>query len=139
MTPHELSLLHKKCFTFPRPWSTFEFEVLLKTSLLIVRPNSFLLGRLAGAEAEILTLAVDPDHRLKGLGYDLIAAFISEASLKGASQFILEVSEINIAAIKLYKKHLFKQIAVRPRYYSSEIGGEKKDALVLSYCPTLKK
>jgi ribosomal-protein-alanine N-acetyltransferase len=137
MTPNELSLLHKKCFTFPRPWSRYEFEVLLKTSLLIIKPNSFLLGRLAGAEAEILTLAVDPDHRLKGLASCLITTFISKASSKGASKFILEVSELNTAAIKLYEKHLFKQIAVRRKYYSSEIGKERINALVLSYRPTL--
>ena len=75
MTPDALAALHRLCFTdTPRPWSAEEFRELLElpSTLFAVRPGGFALGRLAGLEAEVLTLAVHPAARRRGLGAALV-------------------------------------------------------------------
>ncbi len=84
------------------------------------------LARVAADEAEVLTLAVLPAARRRGLGGALLAAAAREAARRGARTLFLEVAEGNAAARALYAAAGFAPVGRRPRYYP---GGA--DALVL--------
>jgi [ribosomal protein S18]-alanine N-acetyltransferase len=132
MTPQALAALHRLCFTSPRPWSAAEFaEFLASPSVfLIERPKGFALGRIAGPEVELLTLAVHPAARRCGVATGLLAEFEGFARKKGAEQAFLEVSEQNTAAIALYHRQGYKDAGYRKNYYASPTG-PKSSALVM--------
>jgi [ribosomal protein S18]-alanine N-acetyltransferase len=70
-----------------------------------------------GTEADIQTLAVAPAAQRQGLGARLLAALLVAAAERGAAGVMLEVRADNAAAIALYRRHGFEQLAVRRRYY----------------------
>lgn len=124
MTTDELAALHAKCFTEPRPWLAEEFHELLNTNTCFICCNThgFAIGRVAGPEVELLTIAVDPDHRRKGIAHDLMAAFELQAKEKGAEDAFLEVAEDNQAAIALYQRFEYVPKGKRKGYYASPTG-----------------
>jgi ribosomal-protein-alanine N-acetyltransferase len=92
-------------------------------------PGAFGLVRRIVAEAEILTLAVAPEHRRRGLGAALVAQAVAWARLSGARSLFLEVARDNDAALALYRAANFEEIGLRRAYYSRATGA--MDALVL--------
>ena len=84
-----------------------------------------MLARVAGGEAEILTLAVAPAARGKGLGHELLQAAIGKARALGADTMFLEVGADNPAALALYARSGFVKVGGRKGYYRG------RDALVL--------
>ena len=133
MTPDQLAALHEKCFETPRPWRAGEFADLLKSPqvFLIAQANGFALGRVAGPEVELLTLAVDPSVRRRGIGWALLTEIEKTARQNHAKQIFLEVSENNGAAITLYHKAGYRKAGLRKDYYKG-LSGQNVDALVLS-------
>ena len=89
----------------------------------------FILCRRMATEAEVLTLAVDPDQRRHGLGSALLAAAVDWAGEAGADALFLEVACDNAAAIALYQSADFLEVGRRRAYYSRP--GGAMDALVL--------
>ena len=134
MTPEALADLHARCFTTPRPWRADEFSELLKTPgiFLISHSNGFAMGRIAGPEAELLTIAVHPDAHNAGHGGRLIDDFLCKAATSGAREVFLEVAENNAPAIALYRKSGFLEIAKRKEYFK-QIGGKALTALIFKY------
>jgi ribosomal-protein-alanine N-acetyltransferase len=133
MTPEALAALHRTAFTdTPRPWSAAEFAALLDQpgTLLATRPGGFALGRVAGPEAELLTLAVHPAARRRGLATRLVAAFEAEAAARGAEECLLEVAETNAAARALYARLGYLPAGRRRGYYRRP-AAPAVDALVL--------
>ncbi|MEL6233645.1 MAG: GNAT family N-acetyltransferase [Pseudomonadota bacterium] len=128
MTPAEMAALHARCFTqAPPPWSEAAFAEALAApgALALTRPGACLIARVMGPEAELLTLAVDPDQRRRGLGAALIAEFHSHASAAGAEEAFLEVVRTNHAARALYEAAGYVSVGSRPGYYAGT------DALIL--------
>lgn len=78
----------------------------------------FVLARIAAGEAEILTLAVDPASRGRGLGRRLMEAVAASALAGGATALFLEVAEDNDAARALYGRLGFDEVGRRPAYYA---------------------
>ncbi|HKF26668.1 MAG TPA: ribosomal protein S18-alanine N-acetyltransferase [Candidatus Acidoferrum sp.] len=70
-----------------------------------------------GEEAEILDLAVEPQHRRQGLASFLLENFMLWLSRTTVRSIFLEVRESNFAAIALYAKFGFKNCGRRPNYY----------------------
>lgn len=70
-------------------------------------------------ECEIMHIAVDENARRKGIGNQLIAKLIDHAKSEKIVKIHLEVRESNISAISLYKKHGFKIISTRKKYYTN--------------------
>ncbi len=102
MTPDVLAALHAAAFTeAPRPWTATEFAALLaqREVFLAAEPGGFALGRVAGPEAELLTLAVQPALRRRGIGRLLLGTFEAKATAGGAEEALLEVSALNVAAV----------------------------------------
>lgn len=130
--PKALAGLHKRSFTLPRPWSAAEIATLLADPavFLCTTDHGFALGRTVLDEAELLTLAVDPDHRRKGLGAALLCDYHHQASQRGTTQSFLEVAADNVAALGLYLAAGYTARGRRPRYYSAS-GAEAVDAVVM--------
>ena len=82
-------------------------------------------------EAELLTLAVDPDRRRQGLGAQLLTEYERQAQSRGAASSFLEVAADNIAANSLYIQHGYVQAGRRIGYYKTP-DQHRIDALVLS-------
>ena len=83
-----------------------------------------------GADAEVMTLAVAPAARGRGLGRVLLDALRTAAVDRGAGRILLEVRADNTAARGLYATAGFEQVALRPGYYRTP-GADPVDALVL--------
>ncbi len=132
MTPAELAGLHARCFAVPRPWSVAEFQTFLAApaTVVTVRPGGFALGQVMADEAELLTIAVDPGERRRGLGRLLLGAFLADCAARGAATVFLEVDAGNAPALALYNSAGF-QVAGRRRAYYHAPDGTSTDALVL--------
>ena len=90
----------------------------------------FSLSRTVADEAELLLLAVAPDHRRRGIGRMLLDHFMDRSRDSGASRVHLEVREGNPAVI-MYRQAGFVFAGRRPKYYRGRFGGDF-DALTLS-------
>ena len=134
MQPEALATLHALCFITPRPWRADEFKNLLDTPgiFIITHDHGFALGRIAGPEAELLTIAVHPDAQNAGMGRRLVADFSQHATSLGANDIFLEVAENNAAAIALYRKSGFVEVAKRGEYFK-QTNGPALTALVMKY------
>lgn len=134
MIPEDLAVLHARCFTAPPPWSATDFADLLDDPLaflLVEGDAGFLLGRTVAGEAELLTLAVAPEARRRGLARALVSRFLYQARLRGAEQAFLEVAADNVPAIALYESVGFSPAGLRRGYYRRP-DGQRSDALVLA-------
>jgi len=78
-------------------------------------------------EGHITNIAVDPEHRGKGIGDALVQSIIKTARENDVERMTLEVRPTNWTALNLYKKYGFKEAGVRKGYY--EDTGE--DALIM--------
>jgi len=85
-----------------------------------------ILARVAADEAEILTLAVTPAARRRGLGTALLRAAMHRARDLGATAMFLEVAVTNQPARALYASLGFSEAGSRRHYYS-----DGTDALIL--------
>lgn len=124
-----MAAIHRACFAGPEQWGADAFAMQLAlpgTFGLIASEGGLLIGRAAAGEAEVLTLAVVPAQRRKGLGRALLRGAAHEALGRGARALFLEVSSGNRPARALYSEAGFFEIGRRAKYYS---GGT--DALVL--------
>lgn len=77
----------------------------------------FAILRLAGEEAELLTIAVHKKWQGKQIGTALMRATLDDLLKTPARQFFLEVDEQNASALALYQKLGFVKIAERKAYY----------------------
>jgi len=80
-----------------------------------------------GSDTDILTIAVDPDYRLRGIARHMMTSLIDWAYSKNSPKILLEVETKNLAAQALYISEGFEVIAERKDYYGAGI-----DALVMS-------
>ncbi|MBV2358744.1 ribosomal protein S18-alanine N-acetyltransferase [Thalassococcus sp. CAU 1522] len=132
MTPEALAALHAACFP-DAPWSAGEFHDLLaqRGTILHSSGNSgFLLARNLPPEAEILTIAVHPEARRRGIARALVNDFLRDAAARGIDSVFLEVAAGNDAALGLYRACGFAEIARRADYYRRK-GGPNEDAAVM--------
>jgi len=92
--------------------------------------RGFVLARLAADEAEILTIAVDPTVRGKGVGRALLAAILRQAASAGARTMFLEVDQDNAPALALYRRLGFIKVGERTGYYRRK-DGQRAAAIVM--------
>jgi ribosomal-protein-alanine N-acetyltransferase len=120
-----LAALHASAFA--KPWGVDALGELLAMpgSFVFHAAHGFVMARTVADEAEILTLAVAPPARRKGLGRSLVLLAASHSQKRGARIVFLEVGVANAAALALYTGLGFVQVGTRRGYYD---GG---DALVL--------
>lgn len=130
-TAARLADLHAGAFS--APWDATAFETLLGQSgvFAIEAPEGFILIRAVADEAEILTLAVDPAARRRGVGARLVQEGAVSAAALGAVRLFLEVADDNAAALALYARAGFTEAGRRTGYYARPDGG-RQDALILA-------
>lgn len=124
-----LAAIHAAAFPPAEAWGPDVFSLQLtlpNVTAVTDAANGLVMLRVAGDEAEILTLAVRPEARRRRLGSALLQEAIVNAAAAGAGVLFLEVSTKNTAALALYREFGFTQAGFRPRYYS-----DGSDALVL--------
>ena len=97
--------------------------------MLVSRAQGFALGRVIGAEAELISLAVAPEARRAGLGRALLGAFATAAHARGATRAFLEVAADNKAALALYAAAGWRESGRRKGYYRRP-DGARVDALL---------
>lgn len=126
----DLAVLHAAAFA--QPWDAAALRDLLAGPgvFAFAAPSGFVLARAVGGEAEILTLAVLPSARGRGLGRALMQAAADHAVTLGAANLFLEVGSENPAALALYTSLGFQRVGARKGYYDSH-SQTGSDALVL--------
>lgn len=126
----QLAALHASSFS--KPWDAEALSALLAGPGVFahVVPDGFVLTRVAGGEAEILTLAVAPAARRRGLGRALMLAAAARAASLGAAAMFLEAGTGNDAALALYARMGFARIGLRKGYYA-DAPDAGRDAWVL--------
>lgn len=125
-----LASLHASAF--PTPWPETDLQRLLldpRSIGLICDGQGFIVVKVAGDEAEVITLAVDPTARRQGVGRALVEAGAAAAKSAGANALFLEVADDNGGAIALYEGAGFQAVGRRRGYYSRPDG--RMDARVL--------
>lgn len=83
-------------------------------------------------EIEIVNLAVHPQNRRLGYGFNILTLLLQAAAKMGIQKAVLEVRESNTGALALYEKTGFHRTGIRPRYYPDN--GEN----ALIYCCDIK-
>jgi len=81
------------------------------------RLAGFLVGRVAGADAEVLNLAIPAANRCRGYATGLLQAAMEAFKSLGAESVYLEVRQSNTIAIAFYRKHGFTSTGLRKGYY----------------------
>ncbi len=117
---------------FPTPWSLAMFVLELSKSSGVCLAAT-VEGRVTGYVVcsryadvwHVMNVAVDPDHRRRGLGRALLEHLLGEVGEDAA--LTLEVRRTNTAAMRLYERLGFRPAGIRRRYYQDN--GE--DALVM--------
>ncbi|GAB6182770.1 ribosomal protein S18-alanine N-acetyltransferase [Thermodesulfovibrio hydrogeniphilus] len=117
------SIHHIAIQSFSSPWSMKSFAEELSnpnSRVKVVEVEGEIVGyvvyRMISDEAEILSIAIKPEQRRKGLAKELIKNILDEIKHKARSCF-LEVRASNIPAIKLYEKMGFQKKGLRKNYY----------------------
>jgi len=121
---------------FARSWSAEDFAALIADRTvfaLALRRQSlfggrrlvgFALLRAVAGEAEILTVAIAPSERGRGLGRLLMEEAMRRLYREGTAACFLEVDQANKAAMRLYRSLGFEVIGERKGYYQASRAGE---------------
>jgi [ribosomal protein S18]-alanine N-acetyltransferase len=124
--------------SFHRGWGEGEFESMLtERNTLVHRLRAgrkiigFSVSRLAADEAEILSIAVAPGYRGRGLSRNLLLTHLGHLAGRGVRRVFLEVEENNQPARRLYERAGFGLVGRRERYYRQP-DGEQLNALLMS-------
>jgi ribosomal-protein-alanine N-acetyltransferase len=124
-----LAAIHAACFP-GAAWTAGDLAALLRQDTvfgLVVRranffgtrsPVALVLARLVAGEAEILTIAVAPEHRRRGLARKLMEHLFRRLYHDRAEALFLEVDAGNEAAVALYRGLRFRQVGERKGYYA---------------------
>jgi ribosomal-protein-alanine N-acetyltransferase len=127
--------IHAQCFAFG--WSAGEIERMLLdghvADVLVARGffgdsiAGIAISRVVLDEAELLTIALDPDLRGRGAARELLRQHIARVRRAGAEAMFLEVAADNAAALRLYWAAGFAEFGRRKGYYPGPDG--RRDAL----------
>ncbi|MEM7768664.1 MAG: GNAT family N-acetyltransferase [Pseudomonadota bacterium] len=93
--------------------------------------SGFVLLRVVAGEADVLTLAVAPEDRRKGVARALLVAAGRAVTVADAGRMTLDVAADNGAALSLYAGLGFCEDGRRRGYYR-RAGRDRVDALLLS-------
>ncbi len=126
--------IERRSYEFPWGHGVFRDCLLAGYTCVVLERGDDIVGygilSVAAGEAHILNLCVDLDYRKLGYGDLLLEEILDRAKGVAVKQVFLEVRPSNVAALSLYHKKGFRQIAARPAYYLAS--GGREDAAVLS-------
>ena len=124
--------------SFPDPWShqsflheiqgnPFAINTVVRDTASSERVIGYSCLWALEGELQINNIAIDPEHRRKGLGRLLLRAALEEGTRRGCRLALLQVRPSNQAALSLYRSLGFLVAGRRRRYY----GRSGEDALVM--------
>lgn len=120
--------------SFALPWKRDTFYEVAKreNAVYVVGELDKKIVAYAGAwlsfnEAEVMSVAVMPEYRGRGIGTKLFGELLRLCIERGATAVTLEVRPSNTAAIKLYESFGLRSVGRRKKYYIDN--GE--DALIM--------
>ncbi|WP_052340822.1 GNAT family N-acetyltransferase [Salinarimonas rosea] len=126
--------------SFAHGWSPTDIEGLISDRGVVAdglylgdpaRPKGFVLSRSVVDEAEILTIALDPAVRGRGLSRGLLERHLEALRRMGVARLHLEVDEANAPARALYARLGFARVGRREGYYQRP-DGTRAAALTLA-------
>ncbi|MGH9607318.1 MAG: ribosomal protein S18-alanine N-acetyltransferase [Terracidiphilus sp.] len=119
----------------PRAWLAALNPVAAPRRIALIAAGShdgtlygFAVTSLLPPQAELETIAVNPEARRRGIGSRLIAAFVEELGRAEILEIFLEVRVSNRTAQAFYQALGFTQTGQRARYYIDPI----EDAVLMS-------
>jgi [ribosomal protein S18]-alanine N-acetyltransferase len=120
------------CFPEGIAYGRFEMKVYLRAKgcyCLLAESGGnvagFILTELAPDEGHIITLDVLETYRRQGIGSLLLAAGEKEGASRGGKRMVLETATTNKAAIALWRKHGYREIATIQNYYGRGLNALK--------------
>lgn len=127
--------IERSCFI--TPWTEGMFRSQLRfrdqaINLVLVEEGivvGYAAAWIAYDEIHLLSIAVAPAARRRGLGGEILGAVMDRGRARSADRVILEVREGNAAARAFYRVHGFVDIGMRRRYYSDT----DEDAIIMEY------
>jgi ribosomal-protein-alanine N-acetyltransferase len=132
--PFLRKILEIEELSFPSPWSVHALKSEIENP--ISHFWALILGKLLSGyicfwmfdrEIQLISLAIHPHDRGKGLGHYLLKEMIETGISKGVHQIWLEVRPSNLVARELYERLGFAETYRRPRYYPDT----HEDAIVM--------
>jgi ribosomal-protein-alanine N-acetyltransferase len=125
--------------SFYRGWPRQDIEAYLAdtdTPTLVAcdakhKVAGFAMLRLLGDDVELMTIAVEPKFRGKGVGAALMQACFADLMMTPSKRMVLEVAADNPPAIRLYEKLGFTKLSERKGYYARP-DGQPATALVMA-------
>lgn len=128
----QVAELEKLCFGDPWSENSIAGELTHDYSFWLVaeedgRVVGYIGSQIVFPDADMMNVAVHPDHRRLGIGQILVDTLAAELKHMDCKNLTLEVRASNTPAIALYEKLGFVQVGRRPNYYRNP----KEDALIL--------
>ena len=129
--------IHGKCFA--HSWSSCEIETMTTSANSIAHAAvdgraggvlGFIISRKVLDEAEVLTIAVDPEYRRQGVAAALLEVHLSAMAMDRVRHLFLEVDQANVPAKALYARFGFVEKGRREGYYRTE-DGNRATALIM--------
>ena len=130
--------------SFAHGWSPREIEQMLLDGHVIDIVScpavlgevltGFAISRVVRDEAELLSIALDPEIRGKRFAARLLARHAARVRQAGAERLFLEVADDNAAALALYRRQGFTEIGRRKNYYPGETSrAPRRDAVTMQW------
>ena len=130
--------LHARAFPIESAWTAADFADLLSLSTTEVEEISsagalvsILVAQVVAGEAEILTLATDPEARRQGFAQRLLSQMEQRLRPSGLSKWLLDVAADNSGARAFYEALGFQIDGQRKDYYE-RLEGSRVDAILMS-------
>lgn len=128
-----VSEIEKMCFSHPWSRQSLESEFTNDTSVFFAATeNDDVIGYIGASvvldEGYIFNIAVDENHRCKGVGSALVDSLVTYGKKNNLSFLTLEVRQSNISAMSLYSKFGFIKVGERKDYYSQP----KENAILMT-------
>lgn len=130
-----LAAIHKECF--PTYWNPDEFNNFFGVegthAFLVIKgetPVGMMVYRAQFEQADIITIAVLPEHRKLGIARAMLEKSLAHMTKLGVETIFLDVEDGNQAAISLYEGYGFAYQRRRKLYYRQK-DGSYTDALVM--------
>lgn len=119
------------CFSDAYGKETFERELKNKISYYVTAWVDGMAVGYAGIwkiadEAEVISIAVAPEFRRRGVGQALLEHLVKKCDKEGVAVIWLEVRKSNFDAQRLYTKFGFVSYGIREKYY-----GDAEDAILM--------
>jgi ribosomal-protein-alanine N-acetyltransferase len=115
--------ISKKCFSSPWDEKSVAGDIASDHAIVLSAGTSgrivgYAICYLGGDQADLVSIAVLPEHRRGGLGHELLKELEKECAAGRIESVFLEVRISNEAAIGLYENNGFDRIGVRKAYYN---------------------